>query len=110
MSRLSLFLKTESTMTSTPASAVLYGPEDNNDESESETKSPIVYLHQNRRLLIPQQRTTGSTLQQKSRLRQWFNTVACSVPCVDIKNAGRDCKCSCLMEAATYLDGEGVVA
>jgi hypothetical protein len=103
-------VKKKSTMASTPASAALYHSHDDWEEPDRGNKSPVLYVHQHRRNLSPQNRQTCGVLHEKALIRTWFNTVASVTVCVDQKNQHRASKCSCLMEAATYADGEGIAS
>jgi hypothetical protein len=96
----------------TPASATAYRWEEPAEwqDYDAPDKSPVVYLHQNRKLYSPQKRTTAGTLYQKAQLRNWFNNIACTSGCIDNKNKGRTNNCTCLMEAAGVLDGETVAS
>jgi hypothetical protein len=74
-------------------------------------KSPVLNLHRMRRSMIPQGRTTVATMLQKAKLRNWFNNVACSNVCFDVKNRNiRSSRCSCLMQVAMAIEGDGIKA
>jgi hypothetical protein len=56
----------KSTMASTPASAALYQSHDDWEEPDRGNKSPVLYVHQQRKNLSPQHRQTCGVLHEKS--------------------------------------------